>query len=255
MTKRLFAATLLFLWFTAPYSPVRAGDLFYDDFEDGNAADGSPVKWAPFAGFSDGVFDAKSGDFVLTSNTEEGPLVALADGLSAEDVSLRTQVRVDGTVDGIALFARFVGGVHTYQAGIESDGDVYIGWNDGDATYHNLAQVNSDLLVNQEDISLQFDVIGDSLKLFAWRSTDPMPVLPTVEVIDDLISGPGDIGLLYDPSSAGSGLFRFVESAAVPEPSGIALAGVALISLLAARHRTRRRGSLRCESSIAGGGL
>ena len=64
MAKRLFAAALLFLCFTAPYSPVWAGYLFYDDFQDGNATDGSPVTWAPFAGFSDGVFDAKSGDFV-----------------------------------------------------------------------------------------------------------------------------------------------------------------------------------------------
>jgi hypothetical protein len=217
----------------------RADTIFLDDFEDGSATDGTPVNWTPRV-YTNGSYDVVGGDFVLTPNTATDPLVAIVSDVSAADVSIRAQIRVAGTSDGVGLFARFQEGSHTYQGGIDTAGDVYIGWNGSDTRYHNLADVVTSLRPNQEDVTLQFDVFGDVLRMYAWRSNEARPLLPTVQTTDNQFSAPGNVGILNDPSSVGSATFRYVHVAdaplPVPEPSGL-LAFVGGTLALSVRRR------------------
>lgn len=217
---------------------------FLEEFDDGSATDGNPVKWVPFDVYSNGTYRVEQQSFVLEPNAVTTPLVSLVDGVLTTDVSIRTQVRVtSGNSQGTALFARFVPGAnqHTYQGGIESTGDVYIGWNDADTRFHSLANLLTDLRPNQEDVVLQFDLFGNSLKLFAWRPTEPMPTEPTLTVIDNQFPGPGTVGLLHHPTGLGAGAFRFVHASPtpIPEPSTAALGSLGMIALAGFVFRIR----------------
>jgi hypothetical protein len=232
-------------WMFGLTSSVRAQDFagFLDDFID-DPTDGNPVKWVPFDVYSNGSYRVEQQSFVLEPNAVTTPLVSLVDGVLTSDVSIRTQVRViSGNSQGTALFARFLPGAnpHTYQGGIESTGEVYIGWNGEDTRYHDLAHVFTDLRPNQEDVLLQFDVFGNSLKLFAWRPGEPMPSEPTVMVTDNTILDPGTIGLLHHPTGMGAGAFRFVQASRtpIPEPSTVVLGSLGIVALAAFGFRTR----------------
>lgn len=212
---RLFSA---FFLIGAPVY-VSADAIFYDDFEDGSATDGDPVTWEPRV-YTNGLYEVINGDYVLTPNAAPQPLVAVVSGVTAQDVSLRTQIRVNGAAFGIGLFARFLEGSHTYQGGIDTSGDVYIGWNSADTRYHNLADVFTDLRPNQEEISLQFDVIGNVLRMYAWRSHESRPALPTVEVVDDQFPDAANMGILNHLSGLGFTSYRFIyaATASIPAP-------------------------------------
>jgi RNA polymerase sigma factor (sigma-70 family) len=214
---------------------------FFDDFNDGSATDGAPVNWLPFAELSNGTYSVEQESFILRPNAASRPLVSIADGITAKDVSIRTQVRVDGGSVGTAVFARFVGGSHTYQGGVETNGRVYIGWNDGTTRFHYLGQIFSDLRPDEEDVVLQFDVFGELLKLFAWRPTEPKPTVPTVSVIDKQFPDAGNIALLHHPIGISSGAFRYVHVAAtpIPEPATAGLGSLGAIALASFVVRAR----------------
>jgi RNA polymerase sigma factor (sigma-70 family) len=215
---------------------------FFDDFNDGSATDGTPVTWAPWPFYSNGTYTIEQNSFVLRPNVASQPLVSLVDGVMATDVSIRAQVRASGESAGTALFARFSGeNQHTYQGGIETSGNVYIGWNGADTQFHNLGTVSTDLRPNQEDVVLQFDVFGNSLELFAWRPGEAKPTVPTVMVIDNQFAGLGQIGLLHHPIGTGSGTFRYVSVANVPipEPATVALGSLGFVALASFAFRIR----------------
>src|SRR5687767_954366 len=76
---------------------VSADTIFFDDFDDGNAQDGTPVTWTP----SSGTWDASSGDYVATGTI---PRVSRVLAHVLGDTSARSQVRVTGNMTaGIAL--------------------------------------------------------------------------------------------------------------------------------------------------------
>src|SRR3954451_5708810 len=70
---------------------ASAAPVFFDDFNDHNAQDGSPVTWVP----GTGTWDASSGDYVATGSI---PRVSLVPAFLLGDTSARTQVRVTGNI-------------------------------------------------------------------------------------------------------------------------------------------------------------
>lgn len=135
----------------------------------------------------------------------------------------------------------------TYQAGIGVDGGVYIGWNEGSGTFHELGITYTDLRPNQEDVFLRFDVVGNDLRMYAWGDGDPEPLEPTVHVSDGRLSGPGTVSVMNDPdgSNPTSTRFRFIEVSPIPEPSGLALCVVG-VWLTRARWTVRGQTPTRC---------
>lgn len=192
---------------------AHAATILLDTFNDGDATDGMPAAWTALSGFSNGDYSAVDNNYVLTGDGSGNAIVAYVSVPSDDfpDVSLRTQVRTDGPADGVALFARFdENALVTYQGGIDSNGNVYIGWNN--PTYHSLNITSTPLRVANEDILLQFDVFGDSLRLYAWRPGEPRPQDATVQVSDQRFAA-GGIGLLNDPQGLTTATFAFVHAA------------------------------------------
>lgn len=235
-------------------SAAMGNTIFYDDFNDGSATDGSPRTWTPVIGYHNGTFDASSGDYLIVPATAEDVLITGILDEVLSDTSIRAQVRTSGANDDIALIARgrLVGGT-LYQGGINAAGKIFIGFNKPipppfppEGTYVELAAQLTDLRPTTEDVLLQFDVFGNHLSLYAWRPGELRPVQPQLEVIDSQFSE-GLVGMIYDvlpdPGPRGSVTFRFYQvadaSIPVPEPSSSALAASLAVGL-AGWRRSRR---------------
>jgi hypothetical protein len=215
---------------------ASAAPVFSDDFNDGNAQDGSPETWAPGLG----TWNASSGDYVATGSI---PRVALAPAHLLGNTSVRTQVRVTGTV-GASIALRRPTPLVGYAGGIRSDGFMTIARADGTASPVILGTASVPFNPVTQDVMLQFDGIGSEFRLWAWRVGESMPNQPQIIAFDSTYAQ-GFAGLV-SPASAGSPsdstTFRFIEVAnthIVPEPSTFALMSLAGCGLLRARRRKR----------------
>jgi RNA polymerase sigma factor (sigma-70 family) len=223
-------------------SVAKAETIFFDSFDDGDAMDGSPVRWE-FAAppYSNGTLDATSGDLVVRPNANNGIIAAGVLDKSLSDVSIRAQVRAEGNTNGLDLLAR--GNVATgtvYEAGIDSTGLIYVGYNPGTGLI-DLVQQLTDLRPSQEDVLLQFDVIGDRLSLYAWRDGDAKPIRPQLEVTDSRYAE-GAVGIVHAAINSGIGIFRYVHvaDASIPEPPTMILSAIFFAGVFAWRWRRSR---------------
>jgi hypothetical protein len=201
---------------------VSADTLFRELFDDGSIYDNSPVSWVPTV-YTNGTYDLVGNDLQLRANVVGQPLVLLAAQPTLADVSIRTQLRVEGGSYGSSVFARFTQGVATYQAGIQTTGAAYIGWNDSTTQFHQLSSIQTDLRPTEEDVMVQFDAFGNSLLLYLWRPGEAKPLEPTIFTTSDQISSPGFVGLLSHLQTDGKTTFRFVEVAdtSIEDPSSV----------------------------------
>src|SRR5687767_4221959 len=140
---------------------ASAAEIFLDDFNDGNAGDGSPVTWAPGLG----TWNASSGDYVATGSI---PRVALVPAFDLGDTSARTQARVTGNMNaGIAL--RRPTSLVGYAGEIRPNGTMAIARVDGAAAPVILGTTVVPFNPVTQDVMLQFDAIDNRLSLWAWR--------------------------------------------------------------------------------------
>ena len=161
-----------------------ARPFFLEDFEDGDAGDGSPVKWVAnpnsTAGSTGAVID---GAYVL-STTGHGSAEVSEPGLIG-DVSIRATLRGlsmsddDGT---IVVYARQQSdqlGGESYWGAVTPLG-MHTGMNTGPSSRKILGtMVNPSLNPFSRDINVQFDVVGRKLTLRVWPrgSSKPNPQL------------------------------------------------------------------------------
>jgi RNA polymerase sigma factor (sigma-70 family) len=245
------------IWFgTSPISKVvgfvskvGASTVVFDDFNDGSATDASPATWRPYVelGLASGTFVASTGDFVLTPQSGANVLAAVLEpAVDLTDLSIRTQLRNTGTLDtttqgtGFLVRANFaVPNQQAYDCGIENNGKLYIATNQGGFT--ELAAAQSVLRPLEEDVILQLDVIGTSLKLFAWRAGEPKPQQPQVQATSSYRMS-GSIGIYHNPPAGnGSATFRYINisTTSIPEPSSLALASLSTVALAILTLRVR----------------
>jgi hypothetical protein len=229
---------------------ARADTILFDDFNDGNATDGSPWTWRPWTegGTANGTFDASTGDLVLTPQSGNNTLAAvLQPAVNLADLSIRTQLSNTGANNPDTQGTGFVvrgdssANLRGYDCGIDTDGLVYML---SHGPFAELANAPTDLRPLEEDVVLQLDLIGTSLKLFAWRSGEPMPLQPQVQVSSKLHSS-GTIGIYYNPSpDNGSATFRYVHIAdmSIPEPSSFVLGSLGAVAVTGLAIRLRRLG-------------
>jgi len=220
-------------------APAASADtIFFDDFNDGNAGDGTPVTWVP----GSGTWDASSGDYVATGSL---PRVSRVTAHVLGDTSARTQARVVGNV-AANLAVRRPGVNHGYAGVIRPDGSMTIA-KFGDFPPVALGSAVVPFNPVQQDVMLQFDAFGDRLSLWAWPVGERMPNEPQVVAFDNTYAE-GPVGLI---SSSAAGLpsdsttYRFVQVAdthiteIIPEPSTFVLMSLAGCGLLCARRRKR----------------
>jgi hypothetical protein len=212
---------------------VSAKEIFLDDFNDGNAGDGTPVTWVP----GSGTWDASSGDYVATGSL---PRISRVLDYVLGNTSARTQARVVGNV-AVNLAVRRVGVNEGYAGVIRPDGSMTIArFGVGAPVALGSAVVPFNPV--QQDVMLQFDAFGDKLSLWAWPVGQTMPNDPQVVAFDNNYAL-GPVGLISSSAAAlpsDSTTYRFIQVADThicPEPSTFVPISLAGCGLLCARRR------------------
>jgi RNA polymerase sigma factor (sigma-70 family) len=234
-------------------SQARAGQLFIDDFEDGSILDGNPVSWRQEGPpFDQGIVVVQNGDLSITPpNTLPFPFVDVnlrVDGLIFGDVSLRTRLRALGSgafSAGINARNNFdlqnglIGSWTTAQ--IRQDGRLVIGAALNDQITE-LAAAPSQLNPTLYDVNLQFDVIGRTATLTAWRDGTPMPGAPQLTAaLPNHVADQGAVGVFNAQSLQQNPKFAvaFRHFQLVPEPSSVTLGSLSGIALASFAFRSR----------------
>jgi hypothetical protein len=273
MLRKFLNLTLGFVLAT-PIAHAETPVWFFEHFTDGSLHDDAPISWHT-AGYGESL-SIVDGDLLLTPQPELA--AAIADEANYQDVSLLTRLRVStpGFSDA-GLIARKDGGV-AYTAGITGN---RMGRYDHSLilTYGGLKKSNFEILASaptnldpsKTDVLLQFDIVDDSMSLFAWADGTPRPAQPQLAVRDGRIQQ-GAIGTFFDSDSSNAtagfrellampgqngaaNLMRFerqtlssyveADQAAIPEPSCGAMALAGLVVALLRRSICRNKGRLR----------
>jgi hypothetical protein len=99
--------------------------------------------------------------------------------------------------------------------------------------------------VRTEDAVLQFDVIGNELKLWGWKAGDPMPDQPQLTATDNMYSE-GPMRIYNDThinEASNIATFRYVHVADshipnnIPEPTTLLLSIFGMVSTCCYRRR------------------
>ena len=180
-------------WAQTPFTP------FIDDFEDGNARDGNPVRW--------NTGSVTDGSYVLSGT---GLHFAFVNDFIAADISIRTQVRVlasDGGSSSMGVWADSWAGQGSYWGVIDTEGNLSVGVKNS-----MLGEIETDLDPRSSDIVLQFDVVGRTLSITAWREGDPKPSSPQLTEQSNITMPAGYIGVSIDKPPFARVAFRSFEA-------------------------------------------
>ena len=159
-----------------PCDLVVPGQIFCDDFSDGSATDGTPVRWGTLNGAKQAVDD---GSLVITKSLPSFPASQVIPPTSYSDISIRSQMRLlEG--DAIGFAARRSPG-KTYGGFVYAD-RAEIGRGD---TQEIFDSASLDIDVMNEDILMQLDVFGDRLEMWVWPAGEEMPSDPLVSAVND----------------------------------------------------------------------
>jgi hypothetical protein len=216
-----FMALFLVMTGTAPLAYAIG---WSDDFNDGNAEDGSPVTWTyNELGATPGNYVATSGDYTLSApgNTNNDSLLASVN-VNFTDTYVRTQAAVlPGTlpeeVDGtLGVLARYDPDTLSGYAAILSTGAHLQLLRIDAGTPSNLAEVRELDVDTITDAMIQLDAVGDLLSVYLWRPGDPKPETP-VATFNDNIYTSGRAGILHNENDDNTlGVFRFAAARDTP---------------------------------------
>lgn len=202
-------------------SAQGAPGKFEDDFSDGSATDGNPVTWIAGPNLGSPISVAVvNQDYRLSGG---GGTSLVADSEAFTDVSIHTVVRATVETIGNPAFhflgpiARDNGVGSFYWGGITTDRHLSVGnWNPFDQS----AAVSVPLLdPTLGDIDLQFDVVGQTLSLWAWSDALGIakPTSPQIVWNSGLNRAHGSIGVSYN-ANGGQGWVDY-RSVAVVDPT------------------------------------
>ncbi|MCF7764653.1 MAG: hypothetical protein K9N62_13365 [Verrucomicrobia bacterium] len=164
----------------------RVQPFFVEDFADGDASDGNPVKWAPPGEFASGTTGrVVDGSYVLTAT--EPSSVWVEQPSSIGDVSIRAVVRgvsITSVANVIVLFARAqpeeLGGASYWGSASPMGLQIAMTAADGTRTVmgHHI-DWEFTLKPFKNDINMQLDVVDRKISLTAWvvGSKKPSPQL------------------------------------------------------------------------------
>lgn len=219
----------------SPCDVVVPGQVFCDDFSDGDISDGVPVSWV--RAFNSGQLAVVDESLLLTDNGNSAfATITETDNVTFTGTSIRTQVRIQQG-DWIGVASRSNEALNRSYSGFVSADTAFIGVG-GDLTI--LAETPVDFDVTQSDVTLQLDVFNDTVELWAWPSDQAMPSNPTLS--SEGVGIPDGKIFLWTGSEfggVGSGAFRYVQVATqpIPEPSTAILGLVSVLGLLTLRRR------------------
>ena len=242
--QRALFGTMVMLCFT-PH--LHAGLVFRDNFSDTDHTDGSPVSWVntTWSFQRDTTIDASSSDLIISRGPGRKGTLAIVPDLELAEISVRTQVRMpSGGLAGImARHNERPSTLDQYGAWIDSNGGLGFGVKVDDVG-DIIDTADTEFNIAEEDIVLQFDVIGSRLSLWAWRAGESMPAEPQLTAVNSAVPT-GTVGVWARGligNEAHSAIFRYVHVADVhiPEPASFLLAAFGIVCLyVCARRHTR----------------
>ena len=218
-TRILLGATLCFL----TLSCVWGGDDFFDDFSDGDARDGSPINWRQLERAY------APNDYSLTEQGLEfsdGVAVA-ANNAGTEylygDVSVTAQIRRTGNKPGspewwiwnegdyfaLAVRSQDNPADDCYWAVVNWHGMLQLGTSSDWTKTFEEVDLNP-LNVQEQDLVLRLDTIGDRIQVWCWAAGESMPEAPQLTMTDTRYTI-GSIGLLGGNDPESNWLVRWVE--------------------------------------------
>jgi hypothetical protein len=193
-----------------------AGFYFFDDFSDGDPADGSPVNWVPRWGV----------DATGYTLTPEGLKVAGAEAADPDgmpyiyrDVSVRAQIKrtsYHSSNDWVSgLVVRWNdGGPGGYWIEVRPPNRFWLGHRDR----YVLCTAALPFNVDERELIIRVDIIGDQIKCWCWPADEPMPDEPQLTLIEDVV--PDGMFALYAGTQGGQAIYRWAEAVSV-EPLSV----------------------------------
>ena len=232
-----------------PCAIVVPGQVFCDDFNDGDAEDGLPATWAPEF---PATYDASSGDYVLSADESTGvlrPMISAAADHLLTDTSIRAQVHLQQLGHSIGIEARrdsssLSGYWHAMQGQSPSRLVLYRNA-PGEGGFTILGEQSISFDVTQDDVLLQLDVEQDKLRGWIWRPGESMPANPQIDVQDAAYTeGVPSLWMTTNGSGDGVGVFRWVQVSEthIPEPSTAVLSCLGFAAVVAWQRRKRLAG-------------
>jgi PEP-CTERM motif-containing protein len=207
-------SSLLVLLFTLMLcTSAGATTIFYDDFEDGNAADGSPIYWTGNRFVEEGSLVASDIDGLSWAHTVYHPM----------NISIQSRFRlIEGDYGGIAG-RHDDKNYHVYIGTDPATGRMNAGVEIGGAPIQDLVDVTIDFDAHQEDVILQLDMFENQISFWAWPADESRPTSPLGSIIDSTVAQDGQVALwaFNGDGSICRGAFRYVHvsTTSIPEPS------------------------------------
>jgi hypothetical protein len=208
-----------FVFSTASVSIAHGSPFQLDDFEDGNAEDGSPFTWTP-GGAPGGTRTVINGDYLISNSALSSSYAPEASGV--RDATITTQLRMTsaGNNGFAGIFVRSPT-TASYWAGIDWNGTLYVGESPGSDGIGIRESVVSSLAPRTTDVLLELSAVGDQVNFYAWELGQSRPAMPQLSFQDvTLPSGPFGF-VINGQGQATTVAYRWFE--AVPEPTTITL--------------------------------
>jgi hypothetical protein len=222
--RSVLLRSLIALLLAVSMAPVARAVSWFDDFNDGNAEDGNPVTWTyNESGFTPGIYDASSGDYVLSNpgGSSDDSLVATVN-TNFTDVHVRAQAvvlpgmspeQVGGTLGVVARFDPAT--VSGYVAILSNGAHLQVLRADFGGPL-NLAEERNLPIDTITDAMIELSIVGDLLSVYLWRPDEPKPAEPIVTVNDSTYTS-GRAGIVHNENhDSVRGAFRFVAAQDTP---------------------------------------
>jgi hypothetical protein len=226
MRNSSFRLALAIAFFITLFAVTRESSAvsFYDNFNDGSFADGTPETWdKDLFGFFPGIYDASSGDYQMSSpgGTDGDQLVTWVDNKTFGNSYIRTQ----GTVlpsptpepgGNLAILGRLdTSTVSAYVMYLDVGGNLALQISLGGALSDLTPSVQTSFNASAE-VVLELNIIGDQLSGYAWLAGTPKPSAPLITATDNFFAS-GKAGIAYGEDDEGTiGVFRFAAAQDTP---------------------------------------
>ena len=183
-----------------------AGPDFFDDFSDGDMTDGLPVNWIYSADPSVGTEGFAAADldgtfYIYRDLSISAQIKRISDHTNSEWVSGFVCRWTDGPTGGYWIEVR------PPNRFLFGHRDRYI-----------LRSAALPFNVDETELIIRVDAVGDELKAWCWPADEPMPEEPQISLIDDV--APEGYVSIYWSSRGGQAIYRWVKVVSLEAPIG-----------------------------------
>jgi hypothetical protein len=215
-TTHLLNVMIPLILLCGPVWAQPVGPYFFDDFSDGDPADGSPVNWLPVAGPDPGgqgyilVPEGLDADGVAAGNLD-GLAYAYRDVAITVEIKRKPNQTNGEWVSGISFRWNLVG-PDGYWIEVRPPNRFWL----GHSSRWVLSSASLPFNVDEQDLVIHVEAVGDEIKGWCWPVGAPMPDVPQISIVDEA-STEGAVAL-YSSTHGGQTIFCSAEVATLDIP-------------------------------------